>query len=61
LLVDAEALRAELEACALRSIACAVHAIGDRALRTVLDAMGAVIARYHRALALSHRTCGGHR
>jgi predicted amidohydrolase YtcJ len=38
---------------ALRSIACAVHAIGDRALRTVLDAMGAVIARYHRALALS--------
>ncbi|HKW15169.1 MAG TPA: amidohydrolase family protein, partial [Candidatus Krumholzibacteria bacterium] len=36
--------------CALRSIACAVHAIGDRALRTVLDAMAVVAKRYpHRA------------
>jgi hypothetical protein len=39
LLVTREALRAELEGCARLGIACAVHAIGDRALRTVLDAM----------------------
>jgi hypothetical protein len=46
LLVETDALRAELEACALRSIACAVHAIGDRALHGVLDAMERVSARY---------------
>ena len=56
LLVEADALRAELDACAVRSIACAVHAIGDRALRTVLDAMGAVTARYpaHARFRIEH-------
>ena len=54
------ALRDELEACAMRSIACAVHAIGDRALRTVLDAMGDPRA-LSRARALSHRARGGDR
>jgi predicted amidohydrolase YtcJ len=41
LLVEPRALQAELEECARQNIACAVHAIGDRALRTVLDAMSA--------------------
>ncbi len=41
LLVDPKALQAELEECARQNIACAVHAIGDRALSTVLDAMEA--------------------
>ncbi|HET6463405.1 MAG TPA: amidohydrolase family protein, partial [Candidatus Krumholzibacteria bacterium] len=41
LLVEPKALQAELESCARQNIACAVHAIGDRALRTVLDAMAA--------------------
>ena len=56
LLVDEEALREELEACAVRNIACAVHAIGDRALRTVLDAMAAVRARYpaHARFRIEH-------
>lgn len=56
LLVEADALRDELNACAVRSIACAVHAIGDRALRTVLDAMGAVTARYpaHARFRIEH-------
>jgi predicted amidohydrolase YtcJ len=56
LLVDADALREELEACAVRNIACAVHAIGDRALRTVLDAMAAVRARYpaHTRFRIEH-------
>lgn len=50
LLVDQETLQAELEACAVRGIACAVHAIGDRALHTVLNAMAVVVRRYpHRA------------
>ncbi len=39
LLVEPKALQAELEACARQNIACAVHAIGDRALRVVLEAM----------------------
>lgn len=39
LLVEGKALQAELEACARANIACAVHAIGDRALRVVLEAM----------------------
>ncbi|HET6349025.1 MAG TPA: amidohydrolase family protein [Candidatus Krumholzibacteria bacterium] len=56
LLVDGEALRSELEACALRNIACAVHAIGDRALHTVLDAMAVVKARYpqHARFRIEH-------
>jgi predicted amidohydrolase YtcJ len=56
LLVDGEALRAELEACALRSIGCAVHAIGDRALRAVLEAMGTIRARYpaHARFRIEH-------
>lgn len=41
LLVEPKALQAELEACARANIACAIHAIGDRALHTVLDAMDA--------------------
>jgi predicted amidohydrolase YtcJ len=41
LLVEPSALQAELEACIQQNIGCAVHAIGDRALRTVLDAMHA--------------------
>lgn len=41
LLVEPETLSAELRRCRERGIACAVHAIGDRALRTVLDAMDA--------------------
>jgi hypothetical protein len=39
LLVERRALAAELVECARRGIACAVHAIGDRALATVLDAV----------------------
>ena len=39
LLVSREGLGAELERCAREGIACAVHAIGDRAVCTVLDAM----------------------
>jgi predicted amidohydrolase YtcJ len=39
LLVDPAVLQTELEACVRGNIACAVHAIGDRALRVVLDAM----------------------
>jgi predicted amidohydrolase YtcJ len=56
LLVDARRLEAALEACAVRSIGCAVHAIGDRALRTVLDAMGAVSSRYpnHARFRIEH-------
>lgn len=42
LLVTRESLAQELAACAQKGIACAVHAIGDRALATVLDAMGDV-------------------
>jgi predicted amidohydrolase YtcJ len=41
LLVEPATLQKELEACAQQNIACAVHAIGDRALSTVLDAMDA--------------------
>lgn len=41
LLVEPAALQAELETCARQNIACAVHAIGDRALGTVLDAIAA--------------------
>jgi predicted amidohydrolase YtcJ len=40
LLVERASLREELTACVRQGIACAVHAIGDRALATVLDAMG---------------------
>jgi predicted amidohydrolase YtcJ len=40
LLVERDALAGELAECAKRGLACAVHAIGDRALATVLDAMG---------------------
>lgn len=40
LLVERASLCDELAFCAARDIACAVHAIGDRALSTVLDAMG---------------------
>lgn len=40
LLVNREALYRQLAFCAAHDIACAVHAIGDRALSTVLDAMG---------------------
>ncbi len=56
LLVDGEVLREALEACAVRNIACAVHAIGDRALRTVLDAMAVVRARYpaHARFRIEH-------
>jgi predicted amidohydrolase YtcJ len=56
LLVDEDALREELEACAVRNICCAVHAIGDRALHTVLSAMGAVRARYpsHSRFRIEH-------
>ena len=56
LLVDADELRDALEACAVRGIGCAVHAIGDRALRTVLDAMTAVKARYpaHSRFRIEH-------
>jgi predicted amidohydrolase YtcJ len=56
LLVDRDALRDELEACAVRNIACAVHAIGDRALRMVLDAMAVVRARYpaHARFRIEH-------
>jgi predicted amidohydrolase YtcJ len=39
LLVEPAPLQTELESCARQGIACAVHAIGDRALRTVLDAI----------------------
>ncbi|HXV13345.1 MAG TPA: amidohydrolase family protein [Candidatus Krumholzibacteria bacterium] len=39
LLVDRRALAAELAACARGGFACAVHAIGDRAFSTVLDAI----------------------
>lgn len=39
LLVGREALMHELSACRERDIGCAVHAIGDRALGTVLSAM----------------------
>jgi predicted amidohydrolase YtcJ len=39
LLVTRESLREELAACAGKGIGCAVHAIGDRALSTVLDAV----------------------
>lgn len=49
LLVEAAVLQSELEACAKQRIACAVHAIGDRALRTVLDAMAAVRIKTGRA------------
>jgi len=42
LLVTPAALRAELEACVRMGAACAVHAIGDRALGAVLDAMDSV-------------------
>lgn len=45
LLVERNALAEELSVCAKRGIACAVHAIGDRALATVLDAMGDARAR----------------
>ena len=63
LLVDQEALQAELEACAVRSIACAVHAIGDRALRTVLDAMAVVAKRYphHARFRIEHAEVIGER
>jgi predicted amidohydrolase YtcJ len=56
LLVDEETLREELEACAVRNICCAVHAIGDRALHTVLTAMGTVKARYpaHSRFRIEH-------
>jgi predicted amidohydrolase YtcJ len=40
LLVERRSLSEELALCAAQGIACAVHAIGDRALGTVLDAMG---------------------
>jgi predicted amidohydrolase YtcJ len=40
LLVERSSLRTELDQCVRQGIACAVHAIGDRALSTVLDAMG---------------------
>lgn len=39
LLVQPAMLQRELESCVREDIACAVHAIGDRALRVVLDAM----------------------
>ena len=39
LLVTRESLRHEFAACAGKGIGCAVHAIGDRALSTVLDAV----------------------
>jgi predicted amidohydrolase YtcJ len=39
LLVTREVLRHEFAACAGKGIGCAVHAIGDRALSTVLDAI----------------------
>lgn len=39
LLVGRDALMRELAACREQDIGCAVHAIGDRALRTVLSAM----------------------
>lgn len=39
LLVDEDTLRAEVVACLDQGIVCAVHAIGDRAISTVLDAM----------------------
>lgn len=41
LLVNPAMLQTELEACARQHIACAVHAIGDRALAAVLGAMDA--------------------
>jgi predicted amidohydrolase YtcJ len=40
LLVETRALAAEITSCAEQGIVCAVHAIGDRALATVLDAIG---------------------
>lgn len=39
LLVQAHELASEVAACAEQGIACAIHAIGDRALSTVLDAI----------------------
>lgn len=42
LLVEPDALRATLGACAQRGIACAVHAIGDRAVGMVAGAMAGV-------------------
>jgi predicted amidohydrolase YtcJ len=39
LLVETRALVAEIASCAEQGIACAIHAIGDRALSTVLDAI----------------------
>jgi hypothetical protein len=39
LLVTRDALRAAMESCARAGMACAVHAIGDRALAAVLDAV----------------------
>lgn len=47
LLVNPAMLQTELETCARENIACAVHAIGDRALRTVLDAMAAAASSAH--------------
>lgn len=42
--VERKTLAEELTSCAKQGIACAVHAIGDRALATVLDAMGDAVA-----------------
>lgn len=39
LLVETAALASEIAACAEQDIECAIHAIGDRALTTVLDAI----------------------
>ena len=50
LLVSPSSLQSELEACAHAGIACAVHAIGDRALRTVLDAMSEARAKSRTAM-----------
>jgi predicted amidohydrolase YtcJ len=47
LLVQPSELASEIAACAEQGIACAIHAIGDRALSTVLDAIEA--ARASRA------------
>jgi predicted amidohydrolase YtcJ len=45
LLVETRALVAEIASCAELGIACAIHAIGDRALSTVLDAIEARATR----------------
>ncbi|MCI0452132.1 MAG: amidohydrolase family protein [Candidatus Latescibacteria bacterium] len=45
LLVETRALEAEIASCAEQGIECAIHAIGDRALSTVLDAIETTRAR----------------